>query len=65
MKPSKPTDEFFSELSLQIDMERSYAMIVSDIEATIGMTEYQLGRPDPYEEAKAFIREVCGEEQAL
>ena len=54
MKPSKPTDEFFSELSLQIDMERSYAMIM-------GTTDFQLGRPDPYEDAKALIREVCGD----
>lgn len=65
VKPSKPTDEYFSELSLQIDMERSHALIISDIEATIGITDFQLGGPDPYEKAKSFIREVCGEEQAL
>ena len=51
-KPSKPTDEFFSELSLQLEITRSHAHLVT------GITDFQLGVPDPYEAAKSLIREV-------
>ena len=50
-KPSKPTDEFFSDIGLEIMMERTCALIT-------GITDFQPGGPDPYEKAKSFIREV-------
>ena len=57
-KSAKAT-EYLSDIALQVNMEREHALIMSDIGETIGITEYQLGRPDTYEEAKALIREVC------
>lgn len=57
-----PKDEFFSDIGLEITIERSHALLIGDIQAATGITDYQLGvAPDPYEDAKALIREVCGE----